>query len=547
MPRGRRPAAGSAEERAALRRERVRLNVQAFRRRKAGTDGAPHDPNTLKLRWKSDSKWQVEYDELQKQSNALDDAHTEVGRSDRSESVADVKFTDDAVTKLPTMTLMQTPNLSRQYSQALLAMVPARFLPYRVRIPTVPNGFMSIRTPCALWVVSAVERAQLHDSGPLKDVLLSIVLAMASKDEKRSDLAMTSNTLYTRSLTKIRRSLEPILEQKMVPQGTDIVSVFLACHAASVFELMVNSSLVDMANHVLGVGFLIQHLQTRAEMIGINAVIGDSLIEEYRMLQMSFTLMHRRPSLLKKRVGNQEKDMGCSVFTDLLDLADQIPPIMVDIDQLRQKTQSQPSYCVGVLNHRIPELLRIHKRFSRWNDILKLKMLEGDPSQVLDPAQLNPNPSTLTSFELAATWMFSLSYDSYAVGTAIEACEFLESIDDGASEDKASLRLQIEALRNELLAEIGSIVEILPIFLQDDKGITGRSIAIWPLEGAWSALESEENRLRRDEERFERDDASLDLKIKVQEKKVKVLKYLKMCRDIVELAKSYGLPVFSQR
>jgi hypothetical protein len=485
-----------------------------------------------------DSKWQNEYDERQRQVEC-GDAHTEASRSERSNSVAESELTEEEVVSMYATTLKQTPDLSKQYHQALLAMVPARFLPYKVKVPTVPNGFIKIRTPCALWVTSACERAQ-NDTGPLKDALMSIVLMMVSTEDDRPDLAMTSNTFYTRSLTKTRRALQPIIDQNVVPQGTDVVGVFLACHAASVFELMANSSLEHMKNHVLGIGNLIAHLQTHPSMVGINAVIGDSLIEEYRMLQMNFTLMHRTPSQLKKvSIGNQKNDVGSSIFTDLLDLADEIIPEMVRIDTLRVKFMSNPWHCIEVLNASIPRLLQIHQQFQVWNDILKDKLIENELDD-FEPGSVN-KPGALVSYEFASTWMFSTCYDCYAIETAIEAFEFLESVERGAA-----VSSQLEKLRSDLLTEAAGIVDIIPFFLQKDKGIIGRSIAIWPLEGAWSALANENGRLKKDEEKMERS-GEVEGRREVQERRERVRRGLQMCRDIVVVARRFGLPVFKER
>ena len=552
MPRGRRPGPGTAEEKAAIRRERVRLNVQAFRRRKAGEEGNQDAKNRSKIRWVSDSKWQAEYDERQRRA---DESGEELSLTDRTAtpSVSDGStFADERSYDLSLAMLPSTPDIARQNSYALLASLPARFLPQRVSIPSLPSGFIKIRTPCALWVTSACTLAQTQQYGPLKDVLLAIVMALVSSEQGRPDLAVISQRLYTRSLFKTRRTLQPIIEGGHLPVGIDITSVFLACHAASVFELFVNGSLEDMARHVKGIGFLIQHLQNHSEVSDVHAAIGASLIEEYRMLQMNFSMMSRQPSTTYQNNldVNSNLNRGTSIFTDLLDLADQIPSIMVELDRLRPKQRSNPAFCAEKLGKLTPVLYNIHSELSSWSNILREKLIEKSLGDIFGANEVGLDVSAITSYEFAATWMFSCSYDCYAIETCIEALDFLDSLERSIARPQTKVsRYRTETLRSDLVSNAGGIIDIMPYFMQEDKGIIGRSIAIWPLEGAWATLESEEKRLRRDEAELDQLDvnADIEMKIKVQERKVQVMKYLKLCRDVETSAKRYGLPLFKQR
>ena len=559
MPRGRRPGPGTAEEKAALRRERVRLNVQAFRKRKAGSSTNDESKDKSNLRWVSGSKWQAEYDERQHHPDEISDEESD--ESPPSNGAIELSLLDDDDDEgapaeaeeflEPVMMLHMTPDLNKQYSYALLASLPARFLPHRVSIPSIPDGFINIRTPCALWVTSACKLAQTNDVGPLKDSLMSMVLSLAAQEQNRPDLSVTSQRLYTRSLAKTRSVLHAIVERKQLPAGLDIASVFLACHTAAVYELFVNGSMEDMVRHVMGVGILIQHLQSRNGISGTSSVIGDSLIEEYRMLQMNFSMMYRRPSTIKAyniKTNPSSTTFGTSIFTELLDLADQVPPVMVEIDKLRPKQQSNPSYCAERLDALITILADIHSKLKVWCDILREKLVEKSLGDIFTPDEITLDTSAITSYEFAATWMFSCSYDAYAIETFIEALEFFDSLEQSPGKSPLTMRrYDIGLLRRKLIANAGGVIDIMPYFFQPDKGIVGRSIAIWPLEGAWSTLESEELRLRRDEADLDRLDASIEVKIKVQEQKVHVMNYLKMCRDWGAIAKSYGLPMFKER
>jgi hypothetical protein len=555
MPRGRRPGPGTAEEKAALRRERVRLNVQAFRKRKNGASNGQEPKAKLGLRWVCDSKWQTQYDEIQQHSEeSVDEDDDAVRRTNtpanpstvNGSTSVDAENVGQSLAVLP-----NSPNLGRQYSYALLASLPARFLPHRVSIPSVPDGYINIRTPCALWVTSACSLAQASDSGPLKDTLLSIVVALAAQEQNRPDLTITSQRLYTRGLTKTRRLLQPIIDLKQIPQGVDLAGVFLACHAASVYELFINGSLEDMARHVTGIGLFIKHLQARSDIYGLDSVIGDSLLEEYRMLQMNFSMLARRPSTIHMhsiKINHSKKTGGSSIFTDLLDLADQVPPIMLEIDRLRSKQQSHPSDCEKTLNQLIPVLLNIHAELRAWSNTLREKLVEKSLGDIFAPDEVTIDLAAINSYEFAATWMFTCSYDCYGIETCVEALELLASLEQSPGTVCMTLSVdRTSTLRSDLVANAGAIVEIIPYFLQPDKGIIGRSIAIWPLEGAWSALENEERRLRRDEAELERTNADIEIKINLEERKVQVMKYLKLCQQGEGMAKSFGLPMFKQR
>jgi hypothetical protein len=303
-----------------------------------------------------------------------------------------------------------------------------------------------------------------------------------------------------------------------------------------------------MVTHVTGIGILISHLQENAQVRGTNSVIGDSLIEEYRMLQMNFNMMHRTPSPIFR---NKFKfhPAGTSIFTSLLDLADQIPLLMVEMDKLRAERNPNIPKCAQELRRISGTLLDLHSRLASWSNILHGKVLEASYGSAIANGDELLDPASITSFELASTWMFSCSYDCYAIETSIEALEFVSDIEKRSGEYESSFRHQQQRdhLRSRLVSNAGGVIEIMPYFMQPDKGIIGRSIAIWPLEGAWSTLESEAKRIDADMDERGPVKVELDVKMKLQKRRLVVTKYLKMCKAVEQQAKSYGLPMFKDR
>lgn len=587
MPRGRKPGPGTPEERAAARRERVRLNVRAFRLRKQGiTENAEAKSNNT-LKWVENNKWQQQvqlHSPVDQQSpDDASDSYTFVSEKPSSQATgSDDESSETLVVQhkwSPGSSMLVVPNESSTYATQLYTLLADRFLPKRLALPSSDVDDHSIRTPCALWITTALDLAHNQSNSGLTDVLLSITLAMVAQERSRDDLLVECHRMYSRSLAKTRIGLQRIIDDNKKLSSSDIQSLFLACHAASIFELMVNGSLADMTRHVNGIGFMIEQQQNHSE---FPTLVGERLLEEYRMLEMAFCIMHRtlsvsnRMKATKKGKTKNQKSVsrrrGASIFSDVLDLANEIPPFMVKLDVLQAQStrpdfSPQPVYNVAELTDIIRQLLAIHSRVSSWSLYMRLQATSSrtDPESfdeemqapVIDMAQLK-------RFEFVCHWLFCLSYEVAALQTAIQALEMLATRNPspigiansigvnapGEKEDMVLLKDMVSSrtLRRDLIQTTSKILQLMPYMFSDESGFIGRSIGVWPLEPAWASLESEWMKLSKEE----MDIATLSSPIDeeknfIAENKQQVARQLKLCKDAAKQAKSWGLPLWYDR
>lgn len=551
MPRGRRPGPGTAEEKAAIRREKVRLNVQAYRKRKAEAEKGSAAASRPNLRWVEDTKWQSEYEQQRRISSSSD---TSGYTSPRTPSLSQTDYenpeieVDSALALTPRLSI--TPDSGKQYSLSLLAAFPDRFLPSQLSLPSMED-VQTLRTPCALWVTTASKQARMQESGALNDVLHAIGLAVMSMEIQRPDIRVNAQHLYTRSLMKTRRSLAPILSSNRTATKSDILNLLLACHAAAVYELLVNGSLPDMHRHVMGIGQLIEH---QRKMPDFPALAGDSLVEEYRMMEIHFCLLERRLSMVG-RIKQQDDaeelspkhaavDPEVGLVARLLNLADQILPIMVELDSY---TPSRPA-TAGQLMKLVQMALSLHAQLDNWSNFLHDRSFPASPksdvsSDTSDPVDL----AQITQYEFASCYLFSLSYDLHAIGVCIEAAEALWKRTRTETPHLSKPSNQILLLRTKIVHVAGAILELMPYFFQHDKGIIGRSIAIWPLEAVWKALDTESQRLAFDERVCKFTNVSEDFKVRTRSDRALLIKYYKLCRKTGRSANSFGLPLLEDR
>jgi hypothetical protein len=554
MPRGRRPGPGTAEEKAAIRREKVRLNVQAYRKRKQEAQKGSAEESKPNLRWVEDTKWQNEYEQQRKScGSASESSYGSPAASNTSRSELDDTDSDASkavVIAAPRFSI--TPDPSKQYVLSLLGAFPERFLPNQLSMPSM-GDIQTLRTPCALWVTTATKQARMQESGALNDVLQAIVLAVMGMEHQRQDVQVHAQQLYVRSLTKTRRSLMPILSNDKAATTSDVLGLLLSCHAAAVYELLVNGSMTDMLRHITGIGNLIEH---QRDLPDFPALTGNSLVEEYRMLEIHFCLLERRQSTIGRI--NEHKlaaqkitpkqgvvDTEVGPISRLLNLADQILPIMVELDSY---TKHRPA-TAGQLMGLVQTALSLHSQLDAWSGFLHDQSFPASPksdnsSDTDDPVDL----SQITQYEFASCYMFSLSYDLHAVGVCVEAVEALWKRTQNLNGPRLiKPSAQILLLRTKALQVAGAILELMPYFFQADKGIIGRSIAIWPLEAVWKALDTESQRLAFDELVCIHTSVADEFKVRTQADRALVAKYYKLCRKTGRSAHSFGLPLLEER
>ena len=176
MRRGRPPKPGTADEKAAARRERVRNNVRALRerRKKEAAGGRSSESTHLSANRLSDGEERSSSDDDDDFDHSLDSLAVS-----RKSSNASSSSTYSTLAKQNSIAVIDTKSL---YSLALIGNMRANFLPDSVYLPPTVDTTKGkpwesdqfLWTPCAFWVTNAFTRASSQDTGLLKTAVLAV-------------------------------------------------------------------------------------------------------------------------------------------------------------------------------------------------------------------------------------------------------------------------------------------------------------------------------------------------------------------------------------
>jgi len=479
----------TAEERAAIRREKVRLNVKAYRQRKKlmqqgqcnSTEREAKSSSVVELRWIPES--------------TLESLCVDNHRNKPLEKSLKVRKSTEVIEReadqIPTTKLysLRELDLEKEYTTALIDDFRLRFLPCDQFMPPRARALERLAAPCASWITRAFNLAFYRERAAVRAMMRSIALGLIAIEDCREDVRRKALNSYQTSLVAVRRYIVYVGERRLDP--ADLLALLLSCHVAAMYELAVNVSLVDMIRHVEGITALILH------QISGNSQLPESfydLIDEFRVMEMCFCLPMRRVSLLmnfrnrtsRNRVGADDDSLRTnennnSYMGGLIEIADQICMAMVKLDGLKpfRTTDHAADTLPGVIgdSYGILDTLRA------WKE----NFLAFYGSSICNLGSHHSFAKSLEFFSLpiAATWAYGLAYRLFALDTLISAMLALSQIrhpNDSLSHiswipDQES----IAHAAVDMLETARLLLRSLPWFYQQDIGITGRTLSILPL------------------------------------------------------------------
>lgn len=488
------------EEKLAVRREKVRLNVRAFReRQKQKTKSPPDGPRTngkwnthITLRWIPERRPYATSEEINKNNKNRKPKRTRDAWE--SEAIVKKETSHHPSTKNVNVDpcLVRQPDPEIQYTYALLDQFLSRFLP--CGWDKVPSTCRQERlaAPCASWLLRAFHLAFYKEQAAIKDMMRTISLGLLAMENRRGDLWRKSLLSYRSSLTEVRRHIVHVGRAKIDP--LDLLALILSCHVAAMYELAVNSSLVDMIHHIDGIAALILHAVSDTSYL---CEVLSQLIEEFRIMELCFCFTMRRTSVL---VGAQDRAAqgasptgpgnGISRMGMLIGIADQICVAMVKLDGMKPLVATDPT-AVAMLDiiqnlHKILDDLEVWKHgFLNYYGSAILHLEDTSSSESLE----------FLSLTVASTWCYSLAYKLYALDTLMSAVHALSQV----RENGLSLAWSSSIFDQSTLAQVQAntlatgrlLLRSLPWFYQKEIGITGRTLSILPLASVWRAFSNE--------------------------------------------------------
>lgn len=591
MGRGRPPKPGTIEEKAAARRERVRNNVRALRerrKREASLVSNVTSADEVRVEWRSYHEGD-QVDGSGRSSNTSE-AHKDSDTVSVSSALSDdqpgelllVCRRDDTQIILPTKLDDKSP-----YTMALLATMRQNFLPDAVYLPPAINSAISkpwesdqfLWTPCAFWVTTAFAKASSQETGLLKNCLLAIGMIMKGIEFQDASLRIAALEMYRRSLSGIRKSLEPLIADRS-QKPKDPVSLYLSCHAAAMFELIQNSDLSATMQHLRGVSQLICHLGDGRDEDGQS--IAWLLLQDYRFAEMGLCLKYRYSSISSVRRQQFEEQTfdklalsnrsslayghgSHNLLVKITDIADRVSATMVRLDGIRHQLHRPNT--ANIIRRGLDELNDVWNEFHQLLTTLRLHY--GTSFYHKDIGAEGPAPGSVKfkNFDVGAAWCYNLMTQAYCLDTSIDAATLLlqiqnnsqlaaplpdndgdnpetgetveESVGHYVNEDR------IQELRKLHRAVCIQLTQCLQYFLQTDKGITGQALAIFPLDAAIGQLELELARLQTELQNAKESPKNGHDVTLIEKNLASLLDAKDFCRQLQERAREFGLPSFS--
>lgn len=241
MPIGRPRAPGTEEERAEARRAKVRVNVQAFRKRQKEKQLAvtaecsgPRDSNP--------------YGQLQVPDPFFDDSSMSADSLRSSPGSYGIAPESDYADPDSWIWFLSRDLVSQSaYHDSLFATAPNEYYSPQIPQDLLGYDFQERIASCSSWLYSAM----LDIGGPgtelVTDALLASALTVVSQERNDPDMALTGAYVQSRAIRRLRIALQQFAANE-VHYCTSMLS--LAALTCAMSELLASQSWIHFNNHL---------------------------------------------------------------------------------------------------------------------------------------------------------------------------------------------------------------------------------------------------------------------------------------------------------
>ena len=518
MPLGRPRVHVDEARRAEARRAKVRLNVQAFRKRQREKEESEKAENsqssissvisipirpqpgchssltpTKKMAGTTGSEANI-----QKSTNTLLDEVI----------VASIESPDVQSLLLPWGLDAQTT-----YQDGFLATLQRYFLP-EPPVPTGPQYSSGVRIAmcCSVWLSSAFTLSDIQGAEVLRSALLASALNVIGHESQDTRLLVSGYQAQTRALKKLRRAFDMFLANSTHGDAMVLATTGLVC---AMSELIANKSWENYAKHMEGVSALIERsgpLILEQPLLGERIAI--DLFYSYRAMQAPFCFMLRRASFLARSEWTNLTWRDSGIYPNdhmqkLLDVAYQIPGEMEDYDQSNSKSQDN-------LRARISRLKTLVLQLDRWKSDMDSHCATS-PYLTKTAAWPGIYSESLEFSDLNVAMPFTKS-----CGFRIHLCDLIRTIAEDLSTNDETAQLIVRAALAEGLEWAVLACRCMEYFHSEIEKfkIIGKMIAFFPFDAAWDTFVKA------------RDQYGMDMH-----------RELSWCRQVADRCASMGLPV----
>ena len=486
MPPQGRPRLPSTEaQRAAARRQQVRENVRAFRRRRREHDDV--------------SETQAESTESENVNNENSSGNS-TDRNDGSGSSTSQTISDERPGRQISLrgdeergsikwslSLPLRIELGPAYTSAFIAAFHYRGSP----IPSLdspqassdlfrnivargsPDNYVRVQVCCFEWLTTVSFQAQCPRAEMLKDALLAASLNTIGMERKDPRLAVAAIQTQISALRKLREGFDDYIANRDVKTNALLSATALAC---SISELLVSRSWSGYSLHLKGVGALIEDAGPDA----LTTRDSRGNFFGYRTAQLPFTFLTRRSSFLSRPEWNnfswRTSDSRFNLPRDtLLDIAYQVTAQI----ELFDRTPS---------------------RNSDWNkrQLRKLKGLVGQLNEWRTDLFAKHSESIYTTE--AAAWRglhseyIKFRDDSVAsaftlyIGVRIELFALVRQLAGDLKDDDTSAVLIFRGAIEEGFKWSRIACQCLEYFFTRERRVMGKVSCLFPFDAAWGTF-----------------------------------------------------------
>ncbi|OAP57511.1 hypothetical protein AYL99_08249 [Fonsecaea erecta] len=461
MPIGRPRIPGTDAERAEARRNKVRANVQAFRRRQKEKQLAE---KARRLHADDDGPHQT----LASQPPTSAVLPPSCLRACEPSAVP-LENPEFSIWLIPSE--MGAKLVGSTYHVAFVHALKNRFVrlhSMRERAKNKAEQQMSIC--CSTWTITAALEIDRPETAVLIEALLAASLTKVGKERSEAEIALQGAYMHTRALQRLRYSLKRYQDGDRTISRTVLSSTALIC---AMSELVNDKSWASFNCHLLGVGALIFH--GGAE--GLNHQSAQEHFYGYRAIQTPFLFMNRQTSFLSESrwidfPGKKEVEPAQRPLQSMLDVALKVLPVIVEQDTLK-------SWSLPRLRERYETVCTIVAELESWRSQLQ--------SQHHEPLHTKVIASWEGVYEHRLDFPDSSIAVAFTMYTAvrIQVARLVTDISDeiisrAPTTDIDRNSTVLEALRWAHLA-----CESLEYFHTGETKTAGRIATLWPLEMAW--------------------------------------------------------------
>ena len=482
MPKGRPRTYAEETERLEARRAKVRLNVQAFRRRQKEKAREAQDASTSSSetastdgRTPGDRDLVARFDMPFRNPNPCC-----IAQSTRFEFLGDI-FDNTTYHKVNNLT-PKFPLGKRldpvSEADLIISALQRRYVPdgpIPIALSYSPGA--RIAQFCSTWITTGTI-SNTPGARILRSALLATALSVVGFETNDTCLLASGFQAQTIAFQKMRHALDSLAAGKGQLDTSMLAITILFCASS---ELTINKSWENYWKHMHGVGALVE----RGGVSNLSSSASRDLFYGYRTLQIPFCFTQRRAHFLAQRrwidlAWRRDNVLSNDHMQTMLDIAFQIPGDVQDYDESRGQSPED-------LRARIQRLRELALRLDEWK-------ADMDMSCMSWPYRMKPAtwPGVYTEAIKFEDLTVAMPFTS-SCGVRVHLFDLVRQIAEDLSQYEEchdSAQLIVQAAISECLKWSRTACQCMEFFqVQKSKfKIVGRLISLFPFDAAWGSF-----------------------------------------------------------